>query len=61
MATPHKEKNSLLKAVVSHIAIDEYDEWPPKCATFLYQPKRPIASTRNKKQNTSGEQKTTVG
>ena len=31
----------LVKCIVSHIADSESDDWPPKCATFLYQPKRP--------------------
>lgn len=43
MVTPNKKKKNILATVISHIATVEYEEWPPKCATFLYQPSYPKA------------------
>ena len=57
MVTANNKKKTLLSAVASHIATQEYDEWPPKCATFLYQPKRPIALKSTEKPDVIRKQK----
>ena len=37
----------LLKTLVNAAADPEPREWPPKCTSFLYQPKRPATSMQH--------------
>lgn len=44
-----KSKNieETMKKVVNKLADSELYEWPPQCATFLYQPLRPCSRDVN--------------
>lgn len=37
----HKVLTNIIKQAISHALEQEKREWPPGCAGFYYQPKRP--------------------
>lgn len=42
------KSHPILKIMATHLMERNSDEWPPKCAVFTYQPRRPIQQAPKK-------------
>lgn len=55
MMSEHKGLMTIIKQVIFHVVEQEKNGWPPGCAGFYYQPKRPCTKkTQEMKEKLNG-------